>query len=117
MRRVIVVMLFVLAAAPEARQAPQAPQPQVPIFKAGTDLVRVDVTVTQRGDEPVSDLKIEDFELFEDDQPQTVETLKFIQVDGTRTSDLNEPLEIRSREHAMLEAAREDVRLFGIFLD
>ena len=36
---------------------------------------------------------------------------------GNRASDLNEPLEIRSSEHAMLEAAREDVRLFGIFLD
>jgi VWFA-related protein len=75
------------------------------------------VTVTQRGDEPVTDLTMEDFEVTEDDVPQKVETLKFIQVDGTRTSDLNEPLEIRSKEHAMLEAAREDVRLFAIFLD
>jgi len=43
--------------------------------------------------------------------------LKFIQVDGTRQSNLDEPLEIRSKEHAMLEASREDVRLFAIFLD
>jgi VWFA-related protein len=92
-------------------------QPAQPIFRAGTDLVRVDVTVTQRGDEPVSDLKIEDFEVTEDDVPQAVETLKFIKVDGTRTSNLDEPLEIRSKEHALLEAAREDVRLFAIFLD
>lgn len=88
-----------------------------PIFRAGTDLVRVDVTVTEHGDEPVADLKAEDFEILEDDVPQTVETLKFLRVDGTRTSDLNEPLEIRSREHALLEAARDDVRLFAIFLD
>ncbi|HEX6161844.1 MAG TPA: VWA domain-containing protein [Vicinamibacterales bacterium] len=94
-----------------------AQQPAQPVFRAGTDLVRVDVTVTQRGDEPVTDLKIEDFEVTEDDVPQTVETLKFIQVDGTRTSNLDEPLEIRSKEHALLEAAREDVRLFAIFLD
>jgi VWFA-related protein len=118
MRRVMVVLLFSLVAAPEARQAPAAAQaPQQPIFRAGTDLVRVDVTVTQRGDEPVADLKLEDFEITEDDVPQSVETLKFIKVDGTRTSDLNEPLEIRSKEHAILEAAREDVRLFAIFLD
>lgn len=95
----------------------QAPAPQSPIFRAGTDLVRVDVTVSERGDEPVADLKIDDFEILEDDVPQTVETLKFVRVDGTRTSDLDEPLEIRSREHALLEAAREDVRLFAIFLD
>src|SRR5215212_5025351 len=92
-------------------------QPAQPIFRAGTDLVRVDVTVTQRGDEAVTDLKMEDFEITEDDAPQTVETLKFIQVDGTRTTNLDEPLEIRSKEHALLEAARDDVRLFGIFLD
>ena len=60
---------------------------------------------------------MEDFEVSEDDVPQTVETLKFIRVDGTRTSNLDEPLEIRSKEHALLEAAREDVRLFAIFLD
>ena len=92
-------------------------KPAQPIFRAGTDLVRVDVTVTERGDEPVADLKIEDFEVTEDNVPQVVETLKFIQVDGTRRSDLDEPLEIRSKEHAILEAAREDVRLFAIFLD
>ena len=73
--------------------------------------------MTQRGDEPVTDLTIDDFEITEDGVPQKVETLKFIQVDGTRTSDLDEPLEIRSREHALLEAAREDVRVFAIFLD
>jgi len=90
---------------------------QKPVFRAGTDLVRVDVTVTRRGDEPVADLTMDDFEVTDDGVPQTVETLKFIQVDGTRQSNLDEPLEIRSKEHALLEAAREDVRLFAIFLD
>ena len=49
--------------------------------------------------------------------PQEVQTSQFLRVDGERNSDLNEPLEIRSREHAALEAARDDVRLFAIFLD
>ena len=49
--------------------------------------------------------------------PQTVETIKFVRVDGNRTSNLDEPLEIRSKPHALLEAAREDVRLFALFLD
>jgi len=110
MRLAFVVLLSAVVIA-------QEPKPSQPIFRAGTDLVRVDVTVTQRGDEAVSDLKMEDFEITEDDVPQTVETLKFIQVDGKRTSNLDEPLEIRSKTHAILEAAREDVRLFGIFLD
>jgi VWFA-related protein len=117
MRLVLVLLLAVGVAAQEQKPAPPESPPQTPIFRAGTDLVRVDVTVTQRGDEPVSDLKIEDFDITDDDVPQTVETLKFIQVDGTRQSNLDEPLEIRSKEHAMLEAARDDVRLFAIFLD
>jgi VWFA-related protein len=117
MRLVLVLLLTAAVVAQEQKPAPADPPPQQPVFRAGTDLVRVDVTVTQRGDEPVADLKMEDFEVSEDDVPQTVETLKFIQVDGTRQSNLDEPLEIRSKEHAMLEAAREDVRLFAIFLD
>jgi VWFA-related protein len=117
MRLVLILLLAAGVAAQEQKPAPAEPPPQQPIFRGGTDLVRVDVTVTQRGDEPVTDLKMEDFEITEDDVPQAVETLKFIQVDGTRTSNLDEPLEIRSKEHAIMEAAREDVRLFAIFLD
>lgn len=128
MRLVLVVLLVGVAAsfdsvetagrlgpAQDAGLASQ--QPAQPIFRAGTDLVRVDVTVTTNGDKPVTDLKMEDFEVTDDGGPQTVETLKFVQVDGTRTSNLDEPLEIRSKEHALLEATREDVRLFAIFLD
>jgi VWFA-related protein len=107
--------VFVSAQQP-AQQAPEPP-PQQPIFRAGTDLVRVDVTVTSNGDQPVTDLRLADFEVTEDGVPQVVETMQAARVYGTRTTDLNEPLEIRSREHAMLEAARDDVRLFGIFLD
>ena len=117
MRLVLVLLMTVSVAAQEQRPAPADPPPQQPIFRAGTDLVRVDVTVTQNGDEAVSDLTAADFEITEDQVPQTVETLKFIQVDGKRHSNLDEPLEIRSKEHALLEAAREDVRLFAIFLD
>jgi VWFA-related protein len=119
----LVAGLFALVVLAEvdakARQAQPAAEPpaQQPIFRAGTDLVRVDVTATVRDDEPVADLQASDFEITEDDVPQVVETVQFVRVDGTRTSDLDEPLEIRSKEHASLEAAREDVRLFGIFLD
>ena len=113
MRLVLVLLLTAAVAAQEQKPA----EPQQPIFRAGTDLVRVDVTATVNGDEPVADLQASDFEISEDDVPQSIETIKFIRIDGTRTSNLDEPLEIRSKEHAILEAAREDVRLFAIFLD
>ena len=114
----VVVLGALTGARVTADQAPQEPAalPQQPIFRAGTDLVRVDVTVTEN-DQPVPDLRLADFEITEDGVPQVVENMQLTRVSGNRASDLNEPLEIRSREHAMLEAAREDVRLFGIFLD
>src|SRR5688500_13633115 len=114
MRLVLILLLTATVAAQE--QKPAAP-PAQPIFRAGTDLVRVDVTATANGDEPVADLQAADFEIAEDDVPQSIETIKFIRVDGTRTANLDEPLGIRSKDHAILEAAREDVRLFAIFLD
>jgi len=104
----------------DPRQEPKPqPEPQqpIPVFRAGTALVRVDVTATVRGDEPVTDLTSDDFEVTEDDVPQIVQTSQFVRIDGERKSDLNEPLEIRSKDHAILEAARDDVRLFAIFLD
>ena len=76
MRLVLVLLMTVSVAAQEPRPAPADPPSQQPIFRAGTDLVRVDVTVTQNGDEAVSDLTAADFEITEDQVPQTVETLK-----------------------------------------
>lgn len=109
--------LGALVSAQQPAQQPVEPPPQQPIFRAGTDLVRVDVTVTTNGDQPVTDLRLADFEVTEDGVPQVVETMQAAHASGSRTTDLNEPLAIRSREHAMLEAGRDDVRLFGIFLD
>lgn len=101
-----------------AAQLPPATQPAPqPTFRAGTELVRVDVTVTTRDGQPVTDLGPEDFLVFEDDLPQTVQSFKFLRLDGTRAPDNDEALEIRSVEHARAEAARDDVHVFAIFLD
>ncbi|MEI6667452.1 MAG: VWA domain-containing protein [Acidobacteriota bacterium] len=108
-----------------AQQAQAAPPPQTqtsppqqpPVFKAGVKLVRVDVTVLGRGDQPVADLEASDFEVSEDGAPQKVEQLRFVKLDGNRPPGDEESLAIRSPEHAEAEAAREDVRVFVIFLD
>ena len=110
-----VLVAFCACSALAARE--QDPQQPPPVFRTRVDLVRVDVSVTGRNDEAVADLQPSDFEVQEDGIPVKVETLQFVRLDGTRTSDSDESLEIRSPEHAALEAAREDVRLFAIFLD
>jgi len=92
-------------------------QPGQPIFRATVDLVRVDVSVVNRDDDPVTDLQASDFMVTEDEVPQTVETAQFVRLDGQRRVDNGESLEIRGPSQAAVEATKEDVRLFAIFLD
>jgi VWFA-related protein len=105
---------------PPAQQPPpagQQPPQQPPVFRAGVKLVRVDATVTGKGDQPLADLTTADFEVAEDGVPQKVEQIQFIRLDGKRPVGDETSLEIRSPEQAEAEAARDDVRVFAIFLD
>lgn len=112
--------------AQQAQPAAGAPNPQgtqqpsggTPIFRGGIDIVRVDVIVTDKAGNPVTDLKQSDFEIVENGQAQTIDSFKLIQLDGGRiqTPD-GPPRAIRSDLDEETEAARDDVRLFGIFLD
>jgi len=99
---------------------PPSGQPQrPPVFRGGTSQVRVDVTVLDKKGEPITNLTRDDFELLEDGQPQSIETLKLIEANGQAADDRADDmsLEIRSPAHAAAEAARDDVRVFVIFWD
>jgi VWFA-related protein len=103
-----------------AQQAPPDPSPQPPqqpTFRSGVNLVRVDVAVTDRRGMPVADLTERDFEVFEDGAPQSIESFRLVKLDGEQAPDENLSLPIRSDEHATAEAARDEVRLFALFLD
>lgn len=113
----IAALAFVPSLPAGQEQAQPAPEPQQPTFRTRVDVVRVDVTVRGRHDELLADLKPTDFVLTEDGIAQKVDTLQFVRLDGTRVGNTEESLEIRSPEHAAVEAARDDVRLFAIFLD
>lgn len=102
-------------AALRAQAPPSSPQEQRPTFRGGANLVRVDVSVVDRHGEPVTDLKQEDFEIREDGVPQAVQTFKLVEANGEPPDDLSLP--IRSSEHALAEAARDEIRVFVIFWD
>lgn len=53
---------------------------QQPVFRAGTDYVRVDVVVTDKNDRPITDLRKADFEIVERDRAQTIEDFEFVSV-------------------------------------
>ena len=102
---------------PPAQPPPQAPaSQQPPVFRGGTNSVRVDATVVDKRGNPVTDLTKEDFEIREDGALQSVDTLKMIQATGEAPDD-DTSLPIRSPEHAAVEAARDDLRVFVIFWD
>jgi VWFA-related protein len=109
---------LLLVAQNPPQQAPPA-QPQRPVFRGGTSQVRVDVTVLDKKGEPITNLTKDDFELLEDGQPQSIDTVKLVEANGTAADDRADDmsLDIRSQSHAEAEAARDDVRVFVIFWD
>lgn len=102
---------------PQQQPPQQQPPAQPPVFRAGVKVVSVDVSVIGSGDKPVTGLTTADFEVEEDGVRQKVDTAQFIRLDGQPKPGGETSLEIRSRDHSRAEAAREDVRLFVIFLD
>ena len=78
----------------------------LPRFRAGTNLVRVDAYVSLNGT-AVTDLKIEDFVVHEDDKPQAIENFQLItaplpttespRTDSTNTQDMRQDVERAAR--------------------
>ena len=101
-------------ASPGATQPP-APDSQ-PVFRAGINTVRVDVIVTDRQGNPVTDLKLEDFDIQEDGKPQKAETFRLVKID-TLTQPAYTQRTIRTRNDEETAAADENSRIFVFFLD
>ena len=105
------------AATPPAGQQPPPPaSTQPPVFRGGTNQVRVDVTVLDRKGDPVTNLTKDDFDVREDGIAQIIDTLKLVEANGEAPTD-DTSLPIRSPQHAAVEAARDDIRVFVIFWD
>jgi len=103
--------------APQGRAPGQDPPQRPPVFRAGVSAVRVDVIVSDKDGNPVGDLTAADFELQEDGKPQEIDLFKLINSDGNVGPGAEPPRPIRSEYDQEAEAARDDVRLFVIFLD
>ena len=103
---------------PGAQQPAQPPpaDPAQPVFRAGVNFVRVDVIVTDKQGNPVADLTPTDFELFEDNKPQTLEAFRLVKVDTTTVPTYTQR-GIRSRNDEEMAAADENSRIFVFFLD
>jgi VWFA-related protein len=114
-----VAFVIAAAAAVGAQQTPPPTPSQNPpqvTFRAGIDLVRVNVSVTDHDDRIVDDLTSDDFELKEEGKVQAIESFKFVRIDDEdRSADAIH--EINSLAEQERQAAREDVRLMVVFID
>ena len=92
----------------------QNAEPARPTFRAGTNLVRVDVFPTIDG-QAVRDLTRADFEVLEDGTPQKIESFEHVDVRGqTSTTEKREPNTVAE---AQALAGDPRSRVFVIFLD
>ncbi|MEO8682314.1 MAG: VWA domain-containing protein [Vicinamibacterales bacterium] len=106
------------ATPPPAAQAPAQPpaNPDQPVFRTGINTVRVDVIVSDKQGNPVSDLKQADFEVFEDGKPQKVDTFRLVNIDAVVAPSYTQH-GIRTRNDEETAAADENARIFVFFLD
>ena len=106
------------AGAPAGAQPGAQPgaAPQTPAFRTGINFVRVDALVTDSKGNAVENLTQDDFEVFEDNKPQKVESFRYIKVDGNPLEG-ELPRQIRTTWDEETELGRDDVRLFVIFYD
>lgn len=89
MKRIIAPILslaFVFSGAvAQAPQDPQKPQQErEDVLRITTDLVQTDVVVTDKNDQIVTDLKLEDFEVFENGKKQDLQFVEFVSIDSPR---------------------------------
>ena len=77
---ILTASLLTSALLVQAQQTPQqTPQP-TPVFRAGAEYVAVDVVVTDGSDQPITDLKVEEFEIYEGGRKQTITDFKFVSI-------------------------------------
>jgi VWFA-related protein len=115
-------MIFMLAAGIglfAQQPAPQQPTPQQPTFRVAVDLVTTDVIVRDQREQFVSDLKPDEFEVFEDGVKQQIVSL--VLTHGGRVFNVQAPPPAAAPEGIILPPARptNDAagRVFLIFID
>jgi VWFA-related protein len=111
----LVTACVVLAMTAAGAQEKDPPKQQRPVFRGGTQLVRVDAYPTGKDGRILEGLTADDFEIFEDGKPQKVESVDFEQFE-TWTPD-GERKDPRTQEEAYDLAADPSWRVFVIVID
>lgn len=82
------VLMFALAeAAQDAKPTPSDDD----VVKISTNLVQIDVSVTDKNGKPISDLKPEEVEIYENGEPQTITNFSFVSSKQAREVKQKQP--------------------------
>src|SRR5437763_682248 len=109
MRAPLLIAVGIAAAA-----FPQTPQ-RPPVFRAGAHYVRVDAYPAGKDGRIIQGLTKDDFRIFEDGQPQVIESSEFITFDTwTPEAERHDP---PNQEAGFALAADASYRVFGVVID
>jgi VWFA-related protein len=107
--RFAVLALLVSPTAAQDRQ----PDPQLPRFRSGANLVSVDAYISKDG-VAITDLRPEDLEVLEDDKPQAIEHFRLVRARAPGAATRAEPLGSQAQKAALSDP---DSRVWVLFLD
>ena len=104
---------------------PPAPTKQSSTLRASSDLVRIDVEVTDKSGKPIRDLKAEQFSVSDDGKPEKISIFTFQDIEKleTATADNTTPIVVAIDRPAMATDAEavsnqvRDRRLIVLFFD
>jgi VWFA-related protein len=124
MRKALAILLSACvlsagAAAQTAAPGAQRPQPadDEEVVRITSQLVQTDVVVTDRNDRIVTDLKLDDFELYDNGKRQDLRFMEFVSVDSpTRRTEGVKPESLRAENDPALNPSARDVRRIVAFV-
>ncbi len=87
------LLIAIVAVTTVTAQTPQKPTQEEPaeVLRITTALVQTDVVVTDKNDRPITDLRREDFELYENGKKQDVKFMEFVSVEEGRRTEGDRP--------------------------
>jgi len=84
MKKISALLIFLALLSTICPQTPQKPQEQPApedVIRITTNLVQTDLVVTDKNDQVIKDLKLEDFELLDNGKKQDIKFMEFVGVD------------------------------------
>src|SRR5512134_4034653 len=109
---VAIVIASAIAGAPIRIASQDQPRPT---FRTEANYVRVDVYATTKDGVPIDDLRRDEFEVFEDRAPQTIEQFATVRIRGGGAPTARP--DPRSPEESRQAATDARARVFILFLD